>query len=492
MPGTVDMLRGPAGSPVRGLVAIGLVCVAMGVAACGTGRGAGAGDLAVTSRSTPARHGAPQTAARRSTIAHHSSTTETSTHQTAQTAQVAVSRVPLRGTSHTLTVPRGWSAELWAHVGDARLEAWTPQGALLVSSPDDGSVVKLTPAKTGAAPRTTTIISGLTDPQGLAFDDLHGREVLYVAESDELDRYRWSADGTPSARTVLVHDLPDTEPAGDDVHRLKNVVVGRAHTIYVDIGSSSNATIPAAVPRGALPRASVLAFDPDGKLKRVWATGVRNGDGLAFAPDGTLWTAVNERDQISFPFHRGFGAGGDDYGKVIPGYVDNHPPDEVARLTPGRDLGWPYCDPDPDATPGSESTALRYGNMPFTPDEQTNPGGHRFTCAKLTPIQRGLPAHSAPLGLTFLEGSTLPARWTAGAVVAAHGSWDRQPPRPPVVYWMPWEAGTRTLGPAIDLVSGFQNTDGSRWGRVADAVPGPDGSLYVTDDQSGAVYRITP
>ena len=130
--------------------------------------------------------------------------------------------------------------------------------------------------------------------------------------------------------------------------------------------------------------------------------------------------------------------------------------------------------------------------MRFTPDVQTNAGARRLNCAKLTPVERGLPAHSAPLGMSFLNGSKLPARWAEGAVVAGHGSWDRQPPRPPVVYWMPWNAKTRTLGRAIALVSGFQDADGERWGRLADAVAGPDGSLYVADDQSGAVYRITP
>jgi glucose/arabinose dehydrogenase len=154
---------------------------------------------------------------------------------------------------------------------------------------------------------------------------------------------------------VLVPGLPDTQPAGDDVHRLKNVVVGHDHTLYVDIGSSSNASVPPPVPKGGYPRAAVLAFHP-----------------------------------------------------------------------------------------------------------------------------------------TFLTGSTLPARWASGAVVAGHGSWDRQPPRPPVVYWLAWNAANQTLGRATVLVSGFQESDGSRWGRLSDAVAGPDGSLYVTDDRSGAVYRITP
>jgi glucose/arabinose dehydrogenase len=172
--------------------------------------------------------------------------------------------------------------------------------------------------------------------------------------------------------------------------------------------------------------------------------------------------------------------------------VDNHPPDEVARLTAGRNLGWPFCDPDPDVKPGSPGTAENYGNMRLDADAQTNPGGHRLNCAKLAPINRGLPAHSAPLGFTFLRGSKLPAPWNAGAIVAVHGSWDRQPPRAPAVLWLPWEPGSHTLGGAVTLMGGFQDPNGSRWGRTVDAVPGPDGALYVSDDQAGAIYRVVP
>ena len=167
-------------------------------------------------------------------------------------------------------------------------------------------------------------------------------------------RYRWTQSDTATDQRTLVANLPDTEPAGDDVHRFKNVAAGPDHTIYVDIGSSSNASIPAKPPAGTLPRAAVIAFAPDGHLKRVWATGVRNGDGLAIAPDGTLWTAVNERDQIAYPFHRAFAGESDAYGQVIAAYVDDHPPDEVARLTPATSAG-PTAIPIP--TPGPASVA---------------------------------------------------------------------------------------------------------------------------------------
>jgi glucose/arabinose dehydrogenase len=283
---------------------------------------------------------------------------------------------------------------------------------------------------------------------------------------------------------VIVPNLPD-----GGSHSLKEVAVARGHRVYADIGSATNASPNTP---GGLPRASVISFDASGGDLRVFATGIRNGDGLSFAPDGTLWTAVNERDDIAYPFRRSYGGASDAYGQVMQSYVNDHPPDEVARLTRGRNLGWPFCDPDPDVRPGVAGTAYSYGNMPFDPDQQTNPGGSQLKCDKLERMQRGLPAHSAPLGFDFLAGSRLPARWAAGALVATHGSWDRQPPRPPGVLWMPWESAQSTLGSAITLVGGFQEPDGNRWGRPVDAVPGPDGALYVTDDTAGVVYRIVP
>jgi glucose/arabinose dehydrogenase len=387
-----------------------------------------------------------------------------------------------------LTLPRGWRAEVWARVFDARLETWTPEGALLVSAPYSNAIFKLVPrAQPSDPPLVEDMVKHLNIPQGLAFDTLGGQEVLYVAESNQLDRYQWK-NGELGARTVIVPNLPDTHPSGDDNHRFKNVVVGSDHTVYVDIGSASNASPQN--PADRPPRASVLAVNPDGSHLRVFATGIRNGDGLSFAPDGTLWTAVNERDDIHYPFHRSYGGASDAFNQGIPGYVNNHPPDELARLTAGRNLGWPFCNPDPDVKPGVAGTRFDYATMRFDADPETNAGSRRLRCSKLKPIERGIAAHSAPLGFHFLERSSLPARWRGGAVVGTHGSWDRKPPRSPAVLWLPWNRAKRTLGSAITIVSGFQQ--GGRWGRPVDAVPGPDGALYVTDDTANAIYRIVP
>jgi glucose/arabinose dehydrogenase len=285
---------------------------------------------------------------------------------------------------------------------------------------------------------------------------------------------------------VVAGNLPDADPGGDDVHRVKDVTVAPDGTVYFNVGSSSNANPD---DRTMSPqRADIMAVNPDGTGLRVVERGVRNGEGLAVAPDGTVWTAVNERDNIPYPVHGPLGGYSDAFGRVIRGYVNDHPPDEVVPVTAGRDLGWPYCDPDQDGNDPEGSMA----DLPLVPNSVTNPGGTRLNCQSLAPVQVGLPAHSAPLGLTFLEGSKVPAAWASGAVVAVHGSWDRQPPRAPEVQWMRWNPAKSTLTPAVTLVGGFQNNDGSFWGRPVDAVPGPDGALYVSDDAANAIYRLVP
>jgi len=231
-----------------------------------------------------------------------------------------------------------------------------------------------------------------------------------------------------------------------------------------------------------------MSVRPDGSDLQVVERGVRNGEGLAVAPNGVVWTAVNERDNIPYPSHNAYGTDNDAFGQVIQSYVNDHPPDEVVPVTQGRDLGWPYCDPDQDNGHPAGSLA----DVPLTANADTNPNGTALDCASLAPIQVGLPAHSAPLGMSFLEGSKLPAPWSGGAVIAVHGSWDRKPPRAPSVQWLAWDAAAGTLTPAVTLVGGFELPDGSYWGRPADAVPGPDGALYVSDDTAGAIYRLVP
>jgi glucose/arabinose dehydrogenase len=251
---------------------------------------------------------------------------------------------------------------------------------------------------------------------------------------------------------------------------LKSVAVGPDGAVYFSIGSTGN--VSAEDRTATPPRASVMRVPPGGGPAQPFATGVRNGTGLAFAPDGALWTAVNNRDNVPVPDE------GSSLGQVVPDYVDDHPPESVAKLTPGRELGWPYCNPD-----GGPA------NLALIRDVQTNADGTKLDCAALPPVEQSLGAHSAPLGLSFVDGA-LPEPYAHGALIGVHGSWNRQPPRAPEVSFFPWRDGG--LGAQQTLVGGFQAADGSRWGRPVAAVTGPDGAVYITDDYADAVYRLAP
>jgi glucose/arabinose dehydrogenase len=362
-------------------------------------------------------------------------------------------------------IPNGWSLSVWARVPKARLAAWTPDGHLLVSVPSTGQVMLLQPA--GDTARQSVLLDGLEQPHGLAL----AGGTLYVAESNQIDAYDY-ADANAINRRVVAGGLPDAKSpdlGGAYAHALKSVAVGTDGAVYFSIGSTGNVS---AEDRDANPpRATIMRVPPGGGPAAPFATGVRNGTGLAIAPDGAIWTAVNNRDNVAVldgPFQ----------GQVVPGYVGDHPPESIAKLTPQRELGWPYCHPD-----GGPA------DLPLIRDVQTNADGSKLDCAALPAIEQSMGAHSAPLGLSFVDRA-LPEPYAHGALVGVHGSWNRQPPRAPEVSFFPWRAAG--LGDQQTLVGGFQNDDGSRWGRPVAAVVGPDGAVYVTDDYANAVYRLAP
>jgi glucose/arabinose dehydrogenase len=401
---------------------------------------------------------------------------------------------PLAGTSSApfdqtrrLQAPPGWKVTVWARVPSARLLAWTPDNRLLVSRPKSGDVVELIPRSGGATPIQRTLVSGLEQPHGLAL----AGNTLYIAESNQVDSFAYRA-GAVTGRRVVVSGLPDAkspELGGAYAHALKSVAVGKDGALYVSIGSTGNIS---AEDRDASPeRASILRVPPGGGEPAVFARGVRNGTGLAIDPNGGVWTAVNNRDNIQYPDKADYdGDGKQDQGEVVQDYVNDHPLEPLAELTQGRDLGWPYCNPEPDLKPGEKNSPLSYTQRPFVRDFQNNPDGKKLNCAALPKVEQGMGAHSAPLGLSFATSPGLAGGYGPGALVGIHGSWNRHPPRAPEVSFFAWRGGT--LGPQQTLLTGFQQQDGSRWGRPVAAVQGPDHAIYVSDDLAGAVYRVTP
>ena len=179
-----------------------------------------------------------------------------------------------------------------------------------------------------------------------------------------------------------------------------------------------------------------------------------------------MWTAVNNRDNAPDPD-----------GNVDTEYVNEHPPESLARLTPGRELGWPYCNPD-----GGPA------DLPFIRDMSTNADGSRMDCAALPPVEQSFGAHSAPLGLASRRAccrSRMPAeRWSA-CTARGTGSRRAHPRCRSSLGGTALSATSRRWSAASRPTTDRAGADRSRRWR-------PDGAVYITDDYAGAVYRLAP
>jgi glucose/arabinose dehydrogenase len=386
-----------------------------------------------------------------------------------------------------LAVPSGWTVSVYARIPKARFMALLPDGRVLVAQPSTGRVLVL--RRAGDVGTATPYLSGLTQPHGLAVATLGGQQWVYVAESNRVRRYPFQAgDTTARPGQTIVDKLPDAslpELKGAYAHALKNIAISPDGYLYLGIGSSCNAcaTDTTSDPR----RGAVYRYPVAGGPGQLYTSGLRNAEGLAVVP-GTneVWAAVNNRDNIAYPRHQDFDLdGADDYGKVMPSYVDNHPPEEFLRLRAGADFGWPFCNPNPDRTLGMR-------DMPFDQDAELNGDGH-VDCAGMDRVQEGIPAHSAPLGLSFLTGAKVPKDLRGGAVVTLHGSWNATTPVGYKVIWWEWDPKVGRPAPAQDLMLGFiglGTPPSAAWGRPVDTIADADGSLLVSDDLSGTIYRL--
>lgn len=381
----------------------------------------------------------------------------------------------------TLDVPPGWSAGVVARVPGARFLLVLPDGAVLVSVPESGGVRILRPDASGAL-QATIFLEGLYRPHDLVLARVDGQDWIYVSAADRVVRTRYIGGANRAgAVQTIVDGLPTAslpELHGRYGHELKNIAV-HGDRIYVAIGSTCNVCVEDT--RSDPQRAAIYSYAATGHNvdRTLYARGLRNAEGLAFRP-GTdeLWAAVNNRDNLPVPTHTDVdGDGQDDDGKVIASYVDNHPPEPFVHVRAGGFYGWPFCNPNPDAG---------LTDMPFDNDMDTNPDGKAADCSQADRIDLGLQAHSAPLGLTFTDGTAAPQ---LGALMALHGSWNRSAPTGYKIVSVPDPGGK--VSAAHDLVTGWLGDDGA-WGRPVDVAVEASGSLLVSDDSSGTVYRLAP
>ena len=295
----------------------------------------------------------------------------------------------------------------------------------------------------GVAETRSVFLEGLNSPFGMV---LVGND-LYVADSDAVLRFPYVAGDLkitqPGTRVV---DLP----AGlRNHHWTKNIIASKdGALLYVTVGSNSNvAENGMEVEEG---RAAIWEVDPRSGQHRIFASGLRNPNGMAWVPEtGALWTVVNERDEL-----------GND---LVPDYMTS--------VKEGGFYGWPYS---------------YYGQIV---DERVVPQRPDLVARAIVP-DYALGSHTASLGLAYSTANALPAAFVNGMFIGQHGSWNRKPRSGYKVIFVPFAAG-RPAGKPVDVLTGFLTEDGDARGRPVGVAIDKRGALLVADDVGNVVWRVT-
>jgi glucose/arabinose dehydrogenase len=297
----------------------------------------------------------------------------------------------------------------------------------------------------GIAETRTVFLDRVSSPFGMA---LVGND-LYVAATDALLRYPYVPGETRiAAAPTKVIDLPGG-PLNH--HWTKNVIASPdGSRLYVTVGSNSNVGEKGMAAEEG--RAAIWEVDPKTGQHRIYASGIRNPNGMAWIPDAkgtaTLWTVVNERDEI-----------GSD---LVPDYLTS--------VRDGGFYGWPYS---------------YYGAHV---DERVQPPRPDLVAKAIVP-DYALGPHTASLGLAASAGARLPPPFADGVFVGQHGSWNRKPRSGYKVIFVPFSGG-RPAGPPIDVLSGFLSPDGDAWGRPVGVAIDKRGALLVADDVGNTIWRV--
>lgn len=348
--------------------------------------------------------------------------------------------------------PEGFEVtEFATKLEQPRVIACAPNGDLFVAESKANRVRLLRDADGDGKPEVNEVFAaGLSRPFGIAFYPLGpDPKYVYVANTDTVVRFPYKSGDTKASDKpeTIIKDIPSgNESVGGGGHWTRDLEFSPdGKTLYVSVGSRSNADDDKRETRRAL----ILAFDPDGKNERVFASGIRNPVGLATHPKtGQLWTSVNERD----------------------GLGDNLVPDYITHVEEGGFYGWPWYYLGPNHDPRHEGKQPELKAKVIVPDVL-------------------LQSHMASLGLTFYDGDAYPKEYHNDAFASEHGSWNRARRVGYKVIRIPLKDGKAT-GEFEDFLVGFVTKDGNVWGRPMGVAVAKDGSLMVTDDASGTIWRV--
>ena len=357
-----------------------------------------------------------------------------------------------------LTLPVGFKINVFAKLDSApRMMAFDKNGHLFVSSAKNNQIIMLPDAnKDGLAEAAVLVSNKLNAPNGLVFvgDD------LLVANQDGVvkltkNNNKWSVK-------------PFISGLASGGHSLKTIKIGADSHLYLNVGSSCNVCV-----EDDATRATILRYTLEGKpagglevlgrhsLAPIWARGLRNSQGFAWHPKtGEMFATNNGSDMRS---------------ATKNGVVnDELPPEHFNKIEPSKHYGWPHCWGDPN-------------NLKLMFEDPNFKGSENF-CKTTTPPAITFTAHSTPIGVTFLDKTNFPAEFKNDAIVALHGSWNREQLSGYKLVRVKFNGDNPVE--VVDFATGWLKNN-QAWGRPVDVIAGPDGALYVSDDGADVIYRIS-
>ncbi|MEM6641641.1 MAG: sorbosone dehydrogenase family protein [Bacteroidota bacterium] len=339
-----------------------------------------------------------------------------------------------------LYLPEGFEIEVFARVNNARSMVLSPSGTLYVGNRGGGKVYAVKDTNGDwKADEIFTIAEDLRLPNGIAFKD----GSLYVAEVSKLWRYDdIEQDLSNAPKPELIYDDLPTERH----HGWKYIAFGPDGKLYVPVGAPCN------ICESEDERfASILRMNADGSAREIYARGVRNTVGFTWHPEtNEMWFTDNGRDRLG----------------------DDEPPCELNRVaTPGAHYGYPYC----------------HGGYLSDPEF-----GSKFPCEDFVKPVQNLGPHVAPLGIKFCVSDVFPEEFKNAAFIAEHGSWNRSPKAGHTGHKVTLVRENKGVGTTYeDFITGFLNTEtNTAWARPVDILFAPDGSMLISDDLAGTIFRV--